>query len=104
MCLVISLSLSQDPSKCWLSCLRAVCCSVLDAMVADFLVFGLNPLQLWCREAAQLFVGQHDFTHFASQGNPDPNPIKTIYHFDVLQDSDGCVFQVDGSGFMYKMV
>lgn len=51
-----------------------------------------------------MLVGQHDFTHFASQGNPDPNPVKTIHHFDVLQDADGYVFQVEGSGFLYKMV
>lgn len=60
--------------------------------------------QLLCRQAAELLVGQHDFTHFASQGNPDPNPVKTIYRFDVLQDADGYVFQVEGSGFLYKMV
>ena len=57
-----------------------------------------------CRQGAELLVGKHDFTHFASQGNPDPNPIKTIYRFDVLPDADGYVFQVEGSGFMYKMV
>ena len=51
-----------------------------------------------------MFVGQHDFTHFASQGNPDPNPVKTIYRFDVLPDANGYVFQVEGSGFLYKMV
>ena len=51
-----------------------------------------------------MFVGQHDYTHFASQGNPDPISIKTIHRFDVLQDTDGFVFQVEGSGFMYKMV
>ena len=51
-----------------------------------------------------MLVGQHDFTHFASQGNPDPNPVKTIHRFDVLQDANGYVFQVEGSGFLYKMV
>ena len=51
-----------------------------------------------------MLVGQHDYTHFASSGNPDPSPIKTIYRLEVLQDTDGYVFQVEGSGFMYKMV
>ncbi|MCJ1368733.1 hypothetical protein MMC16_007878, partial [Acarospora aff. strigata] len=55
------------------------------------------------REAALMLVGQHDYTHFASSGNPDPSPIKTIYRLEVLQDTDGYVFQVEGSGFMYKM-
>jgi len=57
-----------------------------------------------CRQAAQLFIGQHDFTHFANLGNPDPNPVKTIRRLDVLQVDTGFVFQVEGSGFMYKMV
>ena len=57
-----------------------------------------------CRQAAHLFIGQHDFTHFANLGNPDPNPVKTIRHFDILPNEHGFVFQVEGSGFMYKMV
>ncbi len=57
-----------------------------------------------CRQAADLFIGQHDFTHFANLGNPDPNPVKTIRRFDILPNEYGFVFQVEGSGFMYKMV
>lgn len=56
------------------------------------------------RQAAFLFIGQHDFTHFANSGNPDPNPVKTIRCFDILPNEHGFVFQVEGSGFMYKMV
>lgn len=63
-------------------------------------------MALWplCRQTAETLVGQYDYTHFASLGNPDPNPIKTIHRFDILRDTDGYVFQVEGSGFMYKMV
>lgn len=56
------------------------------------------------RQAAKLFIGQHDFTHFANVGNPDPSPVKTIRRFEVLPSDTGFVFQVEGSGFMYKMV
>ncbi|DBA69830.1 TPA: hypothetical protein ACH3X2_012548 [Trebouxia sp. C0005] len=56
------------------------------------------------RQAADLFIGQHDFTHFANLGNPDPNPVKTIRRFDILPNEHGFVFQVEGNGFLYKMV
>ncbi|KAL3161932.1 hypothetical protein ABBQ38_009014 [Trebouxia sp. C0009 RCD-2024] len=65
----------------------------------------LGPVDLTVmRQTAETLVGQYDYTHFASLGNPDPNPIKTIHRFDILRDTDGYVFQVEGSGFMYKMV
>lgn len=64
-----------------------------------------GPLNLaLMRQAAKLFIGQHDFTHFANVGNPDPSPVKTIRRFEVLPSDTGFVFQVEGSGFMYKMV
>ena len=56
------------------------------------------------REAAQLFVGKHDFTHFANVSEANQNPVKTITRFDVIVDDDGYVFQVEGHGFLYKMV
>ena len=65
---------------------------------------NVRQLFIMCRDAAQFFVGEHDFTHFANSGNPDPNPMKTIKRFDILPTENGVVFQVEGSGFMYKMV
>ena len=56
------------------------------------------------RQAAQQFIGQHDFSHFANVGNPDPNPMKTVKRVDILPTETGFVFQVEGGGFMYKMV
>ena len=49
-------------------------------------------------------MGRHDFTHFANIGEANYNPLKTITRLDVLADEHGYVFQVEGSGFLYKMV
>lgn len=49
-------------------------------------------------------MGKHDFTHFANVSEANQNPVKTITRFDVIVDDDGYVFQVEGHGFLYKMV
>ena len=39
------------------------------------------------REAAKYFVGMHDFSAFANASHNDgvPNPVKTIFRFDVVE-------------------
>ena len=72
---------------------------------------------LWaCREgsidlaamnfAAQAMLGEHDFTALsASHGKDvDPNPRKTLYQLQVRQKGPYLKLQVEGSGFLYKMV
>ena len=72
---------------------------------------------LWaCREgpidlaamnvAAQAMLGEHDFTALsASHGKDvDPNPCKTLYQLQVRQKGPYLNLQVEGSGFLYKMV
>ena len=49
-------------------------------------------------------MGRHDFTHFANVTEAHQSPLKTITRFDVLLDEHGFEFQVEGSGFLYKMV
>jgi tRNA pseudouridine38-40 synthase len=72
---------------------------------------------LWaCREgpidlaamnaAAQAMLGERDFTALsASHGKDvDPNPRKTLYQLQVRQKGPYLKLQVEGSGFLYKMV
>ena len=69
--------------------------------------------------AAQVFLGEHDFASFQSEGSPRQNTVRTIYDISVqrrakplpfgLPDADGTVLQcialeVEGNGFLYKMV
>lgn len=58
------------------------------------------------RAAAAHLVGTHDFTAYsASHGkNSDPNPIKTVKRLDLKQRGRQLRLEVEGSGFLYRMV
>ena len=56
------------------------------------------------REAAQIFVGKHDFRSFRS--NPDydtESTIRTIWRCDVKKAGPLLTFIIEGDGFLYKM-
>lgn len=61
-------------------------------------------LNHFCREAAQEFVGAHDFKQFSSIPalDPLPNPVKTIYKMELLEDGQDLTIRMDGSGFLYN--
>lgn len=56
------------------------------------------------QEAAQHFLGTHDFTSFCSAKTEIENKERTIYSFNVEKTPDGYDFHVIGSGFLYNMV
>lgn len=59
------------------------------------------------KEAANLFVGTHDFTSFANEshkGASAKNPVRTIYRLDVIVENDAIRLEFEGNGFLYKMV
>jgi tRNA pseudouridine38-40 synthase len=59
------------------------------------------------RQAAELFVGTHDFTSFANsrgKGATPPNPIKTLYSLRCIQKGHQLRLEFEGDGFLYKMV
>ncbi|CAN8260207.1 unnamed protein product [Cochlearia groenlandica] len=66
--------------------------------------YKLNAFKM--REAAEHFVGKHDFTAFANATREDgtPDPLKTISRFDVIQMGSLIQLEVEGSGFMYRQV
>lgn len=58
-------------------------------------------------DAAQAFVGTHDFTAFRSQGGPDITPIRTMKEVYVQRredDPDLVEIHVIGESFLYNMV
>ncbi len=60
-----------------------------------------------CRDAAQLFIGRHDFTQFANTFPHEVDPIKTIRSFNVTEvptASHLIRLEVEGSGFLFRMV
>ncbi|KDP28014.1 hypothetical protein JCGZ_19094 [Jatropha curcas] len=58
------------------------------------------------RQAAQYFIGKHDFSAFANASRNDrvPDPVKTIYRFDVIEMGALLQLEVEGTGFLYRQV
>ncbi len=59
------------------------------------------------RQAAEYFVGTHDFSSFANQqnsGSAGRNPVRTIRRLDVVEEDGGLRLEFEGNGFLYKMV
>lgn len=56
------------------------------------------------KEAAQCFLGTHDFTTFANVGSHMRNPVKTIRRIDCIETEKGVRLEFEGDGFLYKMV
>lgn len=57
------------------------------------------------QEAANRFVGTHDFLAFSANPNrPIPSTVRTIFSFQVTKRGSQICFRVQGTGFLYKMV
>jgi tRNA pseudouridine38-40 synthase len=59
------------------------------------------------QEAAQLFVGVHDFTSFANESHAGPaaqDAVRHLYRLDVCPTAGGFRLEFEGNGFLYKMV
>ncbi|KAF2310352.1 hypothetical protein GH714_007946 [Hevea brasiliensis] len=58
------------------------------------------------RQAAKHFVGMHDFSAFANASRNDrvPDPVKTIFRFDVIEKGALLQLEVEGTGFLYRQV
>ena len=55
-------------------------------------------------EAAQSFVGNHDFSAFCAADAQVKSKIRTIYSAKVIKTGDLVKFRVCGNGFLYNMV
>ncbi|HEX2583475.1 MAG TPA: tRNA pseudouridine(38-40) synthase TruA [Chlamydiales bacterium] len=59
------------------------------------------------RQAAPLFLGTRDFTSFANEakrGSASKNPVRTLLRFDIVEEFNGVRLELEGDGFLYKMV
>ena len=56
-------------------------------------------------EAAEALVGTHDFTAYSAVHGKDndPNPVKTLYQLRILHSGRQISFEMEGSGFLYRM-
>jgi tRNA pseudouridine38-40 synthase len=56
------------------------------------------------RQAAQAFLGRHDFASFQAQGASIRHTIRTLRRFDVRETPGEIVIDVEGDGFLRHMV
>lgn len=57
------------------------------------------------REAAALFVGEHDFAAFAKAGHGRESTVRTVFACEVARQGDaGVSIDVSGGGFLHNMV
>ncbi|HUN82500.1 MAG TPA: tRNA pseudouridine(38-40) synthase TruA [Phycisphaerae bacterium] len=56
------------------------------------------------REAAAMWIGNHDFSSFASAGNVRESNIRTIRKLEINREGDEIHLDVEGNGFLYKQV
>lgn len=60
------------------------------------------------KQAAQCFIGTHDFTSFANEahkGSAAEDAVRTIHRLDVIFEDEGYLrLEFEGNGFLYKMV
>lgn len=68
----------------------------------------MHPMNLEIlSQAAQLFVGTHDFTAFANEahrGCAAHDPVRTIERLEIIPQEGGVRLEFEGNGFLYKMV
>ena len=55
-------------------------------------------------EAAQHFVGTHDFSAFMASGSKITDAVRTVFSAGVQRDGDFVCFRVCADGFLYNMV
>lgn len=59
------------------------------------------------KSAAAHFIGTHDFTSFANEpgrGSAAHDAVRTLSRLDVIEEPGGIRLELQGDGFLYKMV
>ncbi len=81
------------------------CSECKDPFTTDLACHYRRPFRAeLVREAAQHFVGTHDFRSFCSHCKEGADTVRTIYSFRVEQDGESVRMYVRGNGFLYNMV
>lgn len=56
------------------------------------------------REAANLFIGEHDFVNFRATGSSAKTTVRRIDEFSIIKKNDEIIFETCGNGYLYNMV
>lgn len=55
-------------------------------------------------EAAQQFIGEHDFSAFKASGTSAKSSVRIIYEAKVYKKDERIIIEITGNGFLYNMV
>ena len=56
------------------------------------------------KQASKYFIGEHDFTSFASSKSKKKSNVRTIYSINIKEENDLIEIYFEGNGFLYNMV
>lgn len=56
------------------------------------------------KEASKYFIGEHDFTSFASSKSKKKSNVRTIYSINITENNGLLEIYFEGNGFLYNMV
>lgn len=56
------------------------------------------------KEASKYFIGEHDFTSFASSKSKKKSNVRTIYSINITENNNLIEIYFEGNGFLYNMV
>lgn len=75
------------------------------ALLNEEVTWNFRPLAIEkMQEAANYFLGTHDFTSFRAVQCQAKSPIKTIYHFKVIQWGKLIILDIRADAFLHHMV
>lgn len=75
------------------------------ALLHDQLTWWRYPLDVSrMQAAAEVLLGEHDFTSFRAKDCQAKTPVKTIHRILVKRFGNIIMIEVEGSGFLYHMV
>lgn len=78
---------------------------VKNPFLADLALYHKYPMDIEAMDqAAQGFLGTHDFKAFCSAGSKVEDTVRVMTHASVCREGELVTFSITGSGFLYNMV
>ncbi len=75
------------------------------ALERRYTLFVPRPLRIDAMaEAAEVFIGRHDFTSFKAAKSSVEQPVRQVYVAQVRQEGDHLLFEIIANGFLRHMV
>ncbi len=85
---------------------RIDCEKIANPLMARYAWHVKGPLDVdKMKMAAQVLVGEHDFTSFCSVNGVTLTNVRTVYNVDIIEEKEHIiVVRITGNGFLYNMV